>query len=147
MYYFRIASIRVCIIPACLFPLCNPGVDKQTRSTTIITAKKWVPDNAYITAKVESFAFESISKLRNYVPEEIEQKNQDMGAITLTTDDNVEVIERRDATLLDKEEEAGSNENNQNDSPSAPEEDTYIIRHLELFFALTSRKHDLLAKY
>ncbi|CAG8498982.1 9466_t:CDS:10 [Paraglomus occultum] len=102
--------------------------DKITRSSAIITVKRWVPDHPQVASEVEAFAKESLNALRNESSPQLYDYHYHAGNQAT----NVEVT-------IEGEESA-----------KRPEDvkwtDADALRHMELFFGLCSKKHELLTE-
>ncbi|ORY07315.1 hypothetical protein K493DRAFT_310239 [Basidiobolus meristosporus CBS 931.73] len=117
-----LANLRPPIRDVCLDILLSYCIHKErsTRSPAIVTVKKWVPDHVNITAKIEAFALESLQSLSD-----------------MSLDTNNEDAEPAEIDPVSTEPSEGGAKNQQRD-----EQD--IVRHLELFFALCTKKPDFL---
>ncbi|CAG8598109.1 11411_t:CDS:10 [Paraglomus brasilianum] len=100
--------------------------DKITRSSAIITVKRWVPDHPQVASEVETFAKESLNALRNERSPQLYDYHYHAGSQSV----NAEMaIESEESTK-------------QSEDVKWTEADA--LRHMELFFGLCSKKHELL---
>jgi len=103
--------------------------DKITRSSAIITVKRWVPDHPQVASEVETFAKESLNALRNERSPQLYDYHYHAGSQSV----NAEMaIESEESTK-------------QSEDVKWTEADA--LRHMELFFGLCSKKHELLIEY
>jgi symplekin len=103
--------------------------DKITRSSAIITVKRWVPDHPQVANEVETFAIESLNVLRNEYSPQLYDYHYHAGTQSAIAE-----------TTVEGEESAKTLEDVKWTEVDA-------LRHMELFFGLCSKKHELLTEY
>jgi symplekin len=115
--------------------LTHVSLDRITRSYAILTAKRWlVPDHPVIAPIIEEFALSTLFKTAGPpVPSETSVKESGETLTKRATSSTTASV--HDEDTLNKH---GDDENNWNQDD--------IIRHLELFFALCSKKHEFLSE-
>jgi hypothetical protein len=95
--------------------------DRITRSSAIITIKKWAPDNPVIARKIEDFALQSLNKLCLPSPPPSYDYHYHVGREGVETH------------LVSESQHTGKVEWTEAEA----------VRHLELFCALCAKKHEL----
>jgi len=103
--------------------------DKITRSSAIITVKRWVPDHPQVASEVETFAKESLNALRNERSPQLYDYHYHAGSQSANTEMTIESEESTKKSEDVKWAEADA------------------LRHMELFFGLCSKKQELLTEY
>ncbi|KAJ3033702.1 hypothetical protein HDV00_005887 [Rhizophlyctis rosea] len=147
-------SMRGSVKDQCLALLLEYCVHpvKATRTSAIITARRFYAENASIAPTIETFALESMQKLRGDPPAGPAAPAADED---VELDENGEVVKREDAANGDvKMEEANGKDvvgslALEEAGKAGPEgavewREEDVVRHLEIYFALCSRKHEFL---
>ncbi|KAJ3025987.1 hypothetical protein HK097_006549, partial [Rhizophlyctis rosea] len=130
----------------CLSPV------KATRSTAIVIARRFFAENKAIAVRIEGFARGSVGRLAGEPPSgpPVSVDGED-----LKLDENGEVVKaEEDSVVVDEdgedgkkvEEGGGGGENGEKDKADKGREwkEEDVVRHLEVFLAVCSRKHELL---
>jgi symplekin len=139
----NLIALRKANMKECLDLLLSYGEnpDKSTRSNAIITLKRWIGDTE-LSHYIENYAVGIIKLLLNPSPPPSENNKKD------------ENKEKEDDTKQEKETPSSENENNKKETDKNKKEkgksigwkENDIIRHLELYFAICSKKHELLSE-
>ncbi|RUS18729.1 hypothetical protein BC938DRAFT_475902, partial [Jimgerdemannia flammicorona] len=122
----NLIALRPPVRDACLDLLLGfcLHTDFKIRSNAISAAEKWVPDHAEISAKVERYALETMRALSDASPLESRPSSPVPSLVT----------DGEDATVPDV-------------PPKQEWTEHEVLRRLELFLALCSKKQELLSEY
>jgi len=136
--------LRKANMKECLDLLLTYGIhpDKSTRSTAIITLKRWIGDTD-LSHYIEEYSLNIIKLLLKSSPPSSKEKKEEQ---------NEKDKEKEDKDIKDKEkdnnnnnEKETKNEKDKDKEKSVGWKDNDIVRHLQLYFAICSKKHELLS--
>ncbi|TPX63008.1 hypothetical protein PhCBS80983_g00061 [Powellomyces hirtus] len=129
---------------------------KLTRATAIVMCKRFFGENRVIGPQIESFALDCINRLSGPAPvsttTDEKQDSPDHAAPNggnATAENSPGALpEFKSTDSMDVESTADKMENGSTQGDVVPGEWTEldVVRHLELYFALCSKKHDLLLR-
>lgn len=140
-----LALFRPPVRPECLDVLlnCCTMQDKNKRAFAILDVRKWVPDHA-LSPVVEEFSIRTVRRLLEEPPQKVQPIIEPTSeqADTATMD----VIEdQQNAVQQDGKEHDGTEQNGHVAQSTVAEwDEETVIPHLELYFALCSKKPELL---
>jgi hypothetical protein len=125
-----------------LLALCTDP-DVKARSTAIAAVKRWIPLHP-ISKQIERHAIDTIHALLAEPPSPVVKQEEEKEATTAGPNDAMTT----NGTAVVKEEDgvAMKSEDGEPNEPLAPPvwEEQDVVRHLDLFFAVCTKKHDLL---
>ncbi|ORX54640.1 hypothetical protein BCR36DRAFT_282231, partial [Piromyces finnis] len=130
----NLIALRKANMKECLDLLLSYGVnpDKATRSTAIITLKRWIGETD-LSHYIEDYALNVIKYLLNPTPPASNEDKEEKTEEAKEKNTNEASKDNKNSKPKDeKEKSAGWKEND-------------IIRHLEFYFAICSKKHELLS--